>query len=118
MLRKKYRLSRKQIGFIHKKGRRLNVEGISIKCLANRLGYSRFAVNVPVSVSKKATERNRIRRIIYDEIGKIKPSGSIDCLINIYHKADPPARFAESRRAGEAGEKLLREKIKKICANL
>lgn len=103
MLAKKFRLTRKQIGLIHKRGRRLNVEGISIKCLANREGYSRFAVNVPVSVSKKATDRNRIRRVVYDEIGKTKPTGSIDCLINIYQKPD---------------EAILREKIKKICLNI
>ena len=103
MLAKKFRLTRKQIGFIHKKGRRLSAEGVAIKCLANRLGFCRFAVNVPVSVSKKATERNRIRRIVYDEIGKTKPSGSIDCLISIYRPMD---------------ENLLREKIKKICLNI
>ena|SRR3990167_4255743 len=103
MLAKKFRLSRKEIGLIHKKGRRLSSDGISIKCLANRLGFCRFAVNVPVSVSKKATERNRIRRIVYDEIGKTNPQGSIDCLINIYSKTE---------------EKLLRGKIKKICANI
>ena len=103
MLSKKFRLSRKQIGLIYKRGRRFSADGLSIKCLANNLGYSRFAVNVPTKVSKKATERNRIRRIIYDEIGKSKPSGSGDCLINIYNKTD---------------EALLRAKIKKICANL
>lgn len=103
MLAKKFRLSRKQIGLIHKKGRRLNTEGINTKCLANRLGFCRFAVNVPVSVSKKATDRNRIRRVVYDEISKSKPVGNIDCLINIYSKID---------------EAILREKIKKICLSI
>jgi ribonuclease P protein component len=103
MLAKKFRLTRKQISLIHKKGRRLSAEGISIKCLANRLGFCRFAVNVPTSVSKKATERNRIRRLVYAEIGKNKPFGNLDCLISIYRPMD---------------ENLLREKIKKICLNI
>lgn len=117
MLSKKYRLSRKEINLIHKKGRRFGVGGIGVKCLKNQLGYSRFAVNVPVSVSKKATERNRIRRIVYDEIGKTclpagraKPTGGTDCLIGIYRKDE---------------ETAIRQKIKsclsadrKICVNL
>lgn len=103
MLAKKFRLSRKEIGLTHKRGRRLNHEGIGIKCLANQLGYSRFAVNVPVSASKKATERNRIRRIIYDEIGQAKPSSNLDCLISLYRLDN---------------ESKIREKIKKICVNL
>ena len=75
------------------------------------MGYSRFAVNVPVSVSKKATVRNRLRRIVYDEIGqacpecsrRAKPAGSVDCLIGVYQKQD---------------EKILRAKIKKICVSI
>jgi ribonuclease P protein component len=103
MLSKKFRLSRKEIETIHKNGRRLNAAGLSIKCLANNLDYSRFAVNVPVKVSKKATVRNRLRRIVYDEIGKAKPAGNLDCLIGIYRLGD---------------EAVLRQKVKQICANL
>ena len=103
MLSKKFRLNRKQIGLIHKKGRRFNFGGIGVKYLPNRLEFSRFAVNVPVKVSKKATERNRLRRIVYDEIGMAKPTGAVDCLIGIYRKDD---------------EVAVRQKIKKICANL
>lgn len=103
MLGKKFRLSRKEISLIHKRGRRLNAEGIGIKCLNNQLGYSRFAVNVPVNVSKKATDRNRLRRIIYDEIAKAKPTGAVDCLIGIFRKDD---------------EVSIRQKIKKICSSI
>lgn len=106
MLSKKYRLSGKDINWLHRKGRRLNAEGMAIKCLTNRLGHSRFAVNVPVKTAKKATERNRIRRVVYDEIGKNKNclgKGSFDCLISIYQKDD---------------EAALRAKIEKICANI
>lgn len=84
MLSKKFRLTRKQIGFIHKGGRRMSVDKINVKFVPNRLLYSRFAVNVPTSVYKKAVDRNRLRRIIYAEIGKIKMAAAYDCLINIY----------------------------------
>jgi len=100
-LAKKFRLSGKEISLIHKKGRRFNIEGVSVKYLANSLGYPRFAVNVPTSVSKKATERNRLRRLVYRELGQQK--GNIDCLIRIH-------RLEE--------EKNLQSKIRKICVKL
>ena len=85
MLAKKYRLNRKKIGLIHKRGRRFNFGKIGMKCLPNNLGYSRFAVNVPVSVYKKAVDRNRLRRIIYDEAGKsVLAQKSYDCLIGLF----------------------------------
>ncbi len=106
MLSKKYRLSGKDISLLHKKGRRLTAEGLALKCRPNGLDFARFAVNVPVKTSKKATERNRLRRIVYDEIGKDyhqPKNGGLDCLIGIYQKDD---------------EKVLRAKIKKVCANI
>ena len=103
MLSKKYRLSRKEIGWIHKKGRRLGLEKISVKFAPNRLDFSRFAVNVPTSVYKKAVDRNRLRRIVYDEIGKIKMTAAKDFLINIY---------------GQDSEKNIRQKTREILSRI
>ena len=86
MLSKKYRLSRKQITLIHKKGRRHNADQISLKFLPNTLGFGRFAVNVPTSAYKKATDRNRLRRVVYQEIGKSSLNQPFDFLISIYRR--------------------------------
>jgi len=83
MLSKKFRLNRKQIGLIHQRGRRFSFGKIGAKCLANYLDYSRFAVNVPVKVYKKAVDRNRLRRLVYDSAGRLNLKG-YDCLITVF----------------------------------
>jgi len=90
MLSKKFRLNRKQIGLIHKRGRRFSLPAgeaglgkIGAKCLPNHLEFSRFAVNVPVKVYKKAVDRNRLRRLIYDKAGQLNLKG-YDCLIGVF----------------------------------
>lgn len=83
MLAKTYRLSKKQIGLIHQRGRRLSFGKIGAKCLSNHLDYSRFAVNVPIKAYKKAVDRNRLRRLIYDSAGKLNLRG-YDCLITVF----------------------------------
>ncbi|MBM2820675.1 MAG: Ribonuclease protein component [Candidatus Berkelbacteria bacterium] len=87
MLAKKYRLSRKDIGIIHKRGKKFNAGAIGIKYFTNNLSFARFAINIPKSVYKKATDRNRLRRIIYDEVGK-KQITPYDIIISIYHQVD------------------------------
>jgi ribonuclease P protein component len=64
MLAKKYRLSKRpDIEAVFKKGRRINHPLFVLYIMHNRLGYSRFAFPVSKKVSKKAVERNRIRRM-------------------------------------------------------
>lgn len=83
MLSKKYRLNRRQVQQVLKKGRGQNFGGIGVKSLPNNLSYSRYAVVVPKVVSKKATERNRLRRIVYEDIYSKKNAGC-DFIIRIY----------------------------------
>jgi len=76
MLAKKYRLNRKQINLIYKKGRGKRLGEIGIKFLANNESISRYSVIIPKTVVKKVTERNRLRRIIFDELARVKPFDS------------------------------------------
>lgn len=102
MLAKKFRLARRQIESLRKRGLKKNFGNIVIKSLPNRLGYSRFAVNIPATVIKKASDRNRLRRIIFEELSQAKPQGK-DFQINLYRAID---------------EDALRDQIKKICLNI
>ena len=83
MLAKQYRLTRKQIGLIHKKGRRFSMGKIGIKYTPNQQEHARYAINISTSVYKNATDRNRLRRIVYEEVGKLnlKP---YDFMIGIF----------------------------------
>jgi len=55
------------IKIIKKKGKRLAVKGLSAKVL-ERSSENFFKVIVPVSLSKKATVRNRLRRRVKEAI--------------------------------------------------
>lgn len=99
MLSKKYRLTRKQVNIVYRKGRSHNFGSISIKFYPNNLEYPRFSVIIPKSLIKKVVERNRLRRIIFGELSKNPKTNMGDCLIRL-HKVIP--------------EETLREQIKKI----
>jgi len=62
------RLSGKEIRFAARNSRRVTLQFLSVSYAANNLGRSRFAVLVPASVSKYATVRNRLRRILGEAI--------------------------------------------------
>lgn len=63
MLPKKYRLQyRKDFARIYKKGKFLRTLLFNIKYLKNNLDCSRFAFVISTKISKKATERNKIKR--------------------------------------------------------
>ena len=90
MLAKLNRISQdKDFKKLKQKGRSLSSPHLRFKYLANNLSSNRFAVVVSLKVSKKATERNRIRRqlleIIRLNLSKIK--ASFDFLIFVNNKA-------------------------------
>lgn len=77
MLPKKYRLNRRQINLIYKKGQSKKFGHIGVKFLTNNLTFPRFAVVVPLSAAKKAVARHRLRRIIFDELQKLLENKNI-----------------------------------------
>jgi len=81
---------------------------LGIKYIANRLGYSRFAIVVPVKVEKSVVRRNRLRRIVYDELAKFT--------IENPKSGDFMTRFFKV----PADEKIIRKKVDEaliICLN-
>lgn len=87
MLSKKYRLNRRQINRIYKKGQSRNFGQIGVKFLATNQPFSRFALVVPQAVLKKASHRNRLRRVAFLEIGQILKNQGVknnDYIIRFY----------------------------------
>lgn len=85
MLAKKYKLNIEQ--FIQK--RPIFVKKgpfFSVKIGANSLSYSRFGVVVGKKVDKRATERNKIKRMFYQEIRtrKLQHISGQDVMILVY----------------------------------
>lgn len=82
MLARGFRLS-KATDFTrtYKYGKSYNHTDFYIKALAVQAPNSRFAVVAPKKISKRAVDRNRIRRRLYEIIrvnfGKIKPGYTI-----------------------------------------
>jgi ribonuclease P protein component len=64
MLAKKYRLrKRPEVEAVFKKGKRITHPFFVLYVAHNGLSYSRFAFPVSKKVSKKAVDRNRVRRM-------------------------------------------------------
>jgi len=49
---------------------------MGVKFLGSNESFSRYSVIIPKAVVKKVTERNRYRRIIFDELSRLKPFDS------------------------------------------
>ena len=77
MLPKAHRLPSFEIRKVLFGGKRIAAEGISITIRKNSLPLSRFTVSVPLKAAKRATRRNRTKRLIRESIrhllGKIMP---------------------------------------------
>ena len=74
MLAKKYRLrGEKRFREIHKNGRRFFTRLLNLRYLENNEGCPRFALVVSAKISKKATQRNKIRRQLLEIIRQELP---------------------------------------------
>lgn len=71
MLSKKYRFhSRGGVRFVYQHGKTIRKPKMSLIFTDNSRGFTRVAVVVSKKVSKKAVDRNRIRRRVYEVIRK------------------------------------------------
>jgi ribonuclease P protein component len=73
MLPKKNRLKKKEVEAVLKKGKTYRSIFLFLKLTRNNLPISRFSVIVPVSLSKKTTKRNKIKRQIRESLRKKLP---------------------------------------------
>ena len=87
MLPRKYKLKKdNDFKKVFKQGKNYQGDFIKIKVLKNDLEFSRFGLIVGLKISKKAIERNRIRRrleeIVRLKLKQIKPGFDIVVLVN------------------------------------
>jgi ribonuclease P protein component len=105
VLNKVYRLRKKEVEEIFKKGRTYKGEILILKIKKNNLALSRWSFIVPLKVSKKTIERNRLRRRLTEIFGKkiktIKPG--FDGIILVY----PTALDKNYREINEEIDRLL-----------
>ncbi|MDD5651800.1 MAG: ribonuclease P protein component [Parcubacteria group bacterium] len=80
MFPKKQRVAKKKdFDLIFKKGKILHSDFFTVRFLKNDMDFRRFAVLVSKKISPKATERNRLKRILREAIRKnqkLFPSGN------------------------------------------
>ena len=84
MLPKENRLTKnKEFEKVFKEGRAAYQGLLGIKCIKNGLAISRFGILIGIKVSKKAVERNkvkrRIREIIHLHLNEIAPGYDCSC---------------------------------------
>jgi ribonuclease P protein component len=70
MLARSFRLQKKDIERIYKKGQSLRQENFLIRYLVNRSGHCRFSVVISKKVLALATDRNAAKRQIYQIISR------------------------------------------------
>lgn len=71
---KKYkRISKKEFIYIFKEGKTVKNSFFFIKYHPNPLTHDRWSVVIPKKISKKSTQRNKLKRKITESIKKIKP---------------------------------------------
>lgn len=70
MLRKSQRLTRKEFEKVFRQGRAFHTDDFIVKYSPSSREVSRFGVSCGLKVSKKAVERNYLRRIIYDVVAR------------------------------------------------
>lgn len=67
---RKNRLKTREIKEVFKRGRKYKGEFLNLKLVKNNLPLSRFAFIVPLTLSKKSTERNKFQRRAQDLLRK------------------------------------------------
>lgn len=86
MLRKENRLNKtKEIENVFKNGKSFYNDLVGVKLFKNRSDSKRFCIIISAKISKKATDRNKIKRRIRSIIFKAEPffKKGFDCLIII-----------------------------------
>jgi len=105
VLNKVYRLKKREVEKLFKKGRTYRGKILILKIKRNKLPFSRWSFIVPLRVSKRAIERNRLRRrlteVFREKIKIVKPG--FDGII----LAHPTALEKNYQEINEEIDKLL-----------
>ncbi len=108
MLAKKYRLPIQTV--LNKSGRNFKSRCFLFKFFLNNLNFNRFGVVISKKIDKRAAERNRLKRIIFDSIKKfvfrpadVKNKENFDVLIIVLQNM---TKFSKTDIIKELNESL------------
>ncbi|HEX5395289.1 MAG TPA: ribonuclease P protein component [Candidatus Saccharimonadales bacterium] len=109
MITKEHRFSGQAgLRFVYRRGHSVRGPLFSIKCVHNpRRSSYRAAVVISRKVHKSAVVRNKVRRRLYETIGRLEAdiSGPYDIVINVYQASAADEPF-------ESLERQLRKQLK------
>ena len=98
MIAKKHRINREFIPYILRKGKSLKSKLFIIRYCQNKEEFSRFRTIVSTKIDKKAVERNKLRRQIYEAIRiiskEIQPNPPLD-IVFIPKKSIKKAKYSK-----------------------
>lgn len=88
MLSSSYRLRKKEVERVYKKGNFFRQDFLNVRFLENHTNHYRFAIVIPKTVAKLATARNRLKRKTSVLVETILPKfqNHLDCML-IFKKA-------------------------------
>ncbi len=108
MLSRAHRLhNRRDVERVSRMGRPVHAPSITVRAVPNRLGRTRATVVAGLKASKRATVRNRVKRLVREALRRHLPSIRTDADLVVYVK---PVAVGKSYRelADEVGRTLGR----------
>ena len=104
MLARPFRLQKKDIDRLYKKGKVSRQETFLVRYMPNRAGHNRYSVVISKKVLAKATQRNRAKRLMYEYLQNTKEVWQTKC----FDMAIFPRNYKEEKTL-EALNKVLSE---------
>lgn len=111
MLNKSQRISKNQISWIHKKGKRFANEYFNVKFLLNKLEHSRYSIVVSKKNVNKAVDRNFLRRQLYEVIRQMPQNDNCLDYIIMIKPAVLELDFTQKKSAIEQTIKQISSKL-------
>ena len=87
--KKEHLLKSKDFSKVYKKGAFAKGRGVVLYCLANNLGHNRLGFSIGAKNVKRATSRNRIKRLFREFYRKSRPELKIGFDIVLVVRRDP-----------------------------
>ena len=83
MLSKFFRLTKLDIARVFKKGRTYKGSNFTFRFFPNRTDHPRYSIIIPKTVLPHATDRNRLKRMISENLTKISFKNNLDITVQV-----------------------------------
>ena len=109
MLAKKYKLSKKDFGFLLRKGKRISLNWLGLVYLKNPKPIHNIGIIISAKAIKKATERNALKREIFHLIQSFVAAisdNNYKILLRIFREPGPKEKEEAFTKLTETLKKL------------